>query len=209
METITDRKIITVLKRLVLAEPTTLLAWAFDERLWKLAYKVSIQIIRKSSIKESKDRDFSATPAVAWPHISAALITGKIKPEDFHKMELASELYAPKMEISGIEILPGRVDDYLSLKLKGNYNFDKFFDFAIELFGKERVKDYRTSLSPEHKPHASILAVSKEDSQKLEPLLGEITKALKSASLLGRKIKADRLLTFENFEISKVHFIET
>jgi len=201
------KTLIKALRRVLAADVKeyTLLAWGFDERLWKQAYHIGKQTIDKASIKEIKSRDDFGIPAVAWPHISAALVAGVIPRPVLHKMELAAEALAPTMEIDGVEILPGRDGSFLTLKFKSNYQFDAFFEFAVETFGRDKVGDYRSLYNPRHKPHASLLAVAHEDAARLESLVPEIIKGLSSKGLMHRPVKAEKLLAMEKFDVSKVH----
>jgi len=200
-------RLIRALRKVLGSNNKTLLAWSFDERLWKIAYKIAKSAIDEAGIKEINGRDGPDTPAVTWPHISAALVDSDISAQDLHKMEMASEVYAPVLEIVDVEVLPGQKGGFLALELKSNYNYDKFFDFAVEIFGRGNVNDWRSLHSPRHKPHVSILQVAKNDIPALEELIPSIKDDLKSAKIIGRKAKADKLLTFKKFEVSNIHII--
>lgn len=171
-----------------------LVAWDYDERLWKKLHFISGDILKKHGIPVQELK-------APWPHISAALIDAPITRDEREKLKMAAGIIKPKFEFKQFDILKGLNTpfDYFSVEFKTPPEFKKFLQFAQEVCGQDRVTEYK-----EHRPHLSLWMFKQEHSDAVKKLFPEIEKESKKYLQSFIPVK---LSIWENFEIAEIETI--
>lgn len=187
------RKLETNLQRTVIADKKTLIAWDYDERLYKKLHFITGAIFKKYGIQHAELKS-------PWPHISAALISAPLSRDERDKFKMAGRI-KPKFVFKKFDILLGKETpfDYFSVEFHNPPEFDKFLKFAQELCGEDRVVKYE-----ENRPHLSLWALKKGDHTDIEKILPEIQQEVKKYLQPFTPIK---LSIWEDFEISEIETI--
>lgn len=144
-----------------------LIAWDFDERLYKKIHFISQDVLKKHNLKPLEMKS-------PWPHISAVYIKRSLTTEERHKVTLAAGVIKPKFTIKQFDVLTGKDFDYLVLEFNVPAEYKRFEEFAEDLCGKDQISKYE-----ETRPHVSIWAVDKKDTQEFKRVLPEIVKETK------------------------------
>jgi len=178
----------------VIAGKKELIAWDYDERLWKKLHFISGDILNKHNIPVQELK-------APWPHISAALIDAPITRDEREKFKLAAGVIKPKFVFKQFDILVGLNTpfDYFSVEFKTPPEFEKFLHFAQDICGKERVTEYK-----EHRPHLSLWMFKHEHNDAVKALFPEIERASKRYL---QPYTPTKLSIWEDFEIAELETI--
>ena len=177
------------------SEKSVLVAWDFDERLYKKIHFIAQAVFKKHDLKPVEMKS-------PWPHISAAYIKGVLTPDERHKFVLAANAIKPKFKFKQFDILSGKDFDYLVLEFFVPVEFKKFEDFAEDICGKERISKYA-----ETRPHVSIWAVEKKDTSEFKKILPEIKEETKKYLWSFVPTKVSFWVDFEIDEIASIAFL--
>jgi hypothetical protein len=177
------------------SEKSVLVAWDFDERLYKKIHFIAQAVLKNHNLKPVEMKS-------PWPHISAAYIKGVLTPDERHKFVLAANAIKPKFKFKQFDILSGKDFDYLVLEFFVPAEFKKFEEFAEDVCGKERISKYA-----ETRPHVSIWAVEKKDTPEFKKILPEIKEETKKYLWPFVPVKVSFWVDFEIDEIASIAFL--
>jgi len=182
------------LQHAVIADKKTLVAWDYDERLYKKLHFISGAIFKKHGIAHTELK-------APWPHISAALVAAPLSRDERDKFKMAGGIIKPKFVFKKFDILLGQETpfDYFSIEFNNPPEFDKFLKFAQDICGEDRVVKYETN-----RPHLSLWALKKGDHADIEKILPEI---MQEAKKYLQPFTPTKLSIWDDFEISEIEAI--
>jgi hypothetical protein len=180
----------------IAGKDTTLIAWDYDERLFKKLKFLSKPILEKNDIK-TKELE------AEWPHISAVYeTTPDMTKEERDKFSLAADLVKPEFKYKDLAIFKGQKDDFFAIEYDVPPQFEKFIKFAEDVCGKDRIKRWYKNGKVEDRPHVSIWAINKQDTVKVtKEILDEIKQATKAYL---RPFIPAKVSFWDDFEISRI-----
>jgi len=187
------KKLRVSLQQAVIATKKSLVAWDYDERLYKKLHFISGAIFKKHGIAHVELK-------APWPHISAALVTALTR-EEREKFKMAGGIIKPKFVFKKFDILRGLETpfDYFSVEFNNPPEFDKFLKFAQEICGEDRVVKYKES-----RPHLSLWALKKGEHDAVEKLMPEIQQ---EAKRYLQPFTPNKMSIWDDFEISEIESI--
>ena len=182
------------LQHSVIADKKTLVAWDYDERLYKKLHFISGAIFKKHGIAHVELK-------APWPHISAALVAAPLSRDEREKFKLAGGIIKPKFVFKKFDILIGQETpfDYFSIEFSNPPEFDKFLKFAQDICGEDRVVKYK-----ENRPHLSLWALKKGDHADVEKVMAEIQHEAKKYL---QPFTPNKMSIWDDFEISEIESI--
>lgn len=188
------KKLENYLLHAVIAGKKELVAWDYDERLWKKLHFLSGDIFKKHGIPVQELK-------APWPHISAALVDAPLTRDEREKLKMGAKVIKPKFEFKQFDILVGLNTpfDYFSVEFKTPPEFERFLHFAQGVCGTERVTEYK-----EHRPHLSLWMFKQEHSEAVKALFPEIQKDVRRYLQPFTPVK---LSIWEDFEIAEIESI--
>lgn len=184
------------LQHSVIADKKVLVAWDYDERLYKKLHFLSGDVLKKHKIPVMELKS-------PWPHISAAMVAAPMSTEEREKFKLAAGVIKPKFVFKDFEILVGQQTpyDYLSVEFQLPKEFEQFLKFAQDICGVDRVVTYA-----ENKPHLSLWMLERKNHDAVKAVLPEIYQATKSWL---RPFTPTKVSIWDDFEISEIESIGT
>ena len=187
------KKLNKKMQHAVIANKKTLVAWDYDERLYKKIHFISGDIFKKHGIAHVELK-------APWPHISAALVVD-ITRDEREKFKMAGGIIKPKFTFKKFDILLGQETpfDYFSVEFNNPPEFDKFLKFAHDICGEDRVVKYEKT-----RPHLSLWALKKGDHADIEKVLPEI---MQEAKKYLQPFTPNKMSIWDDFEISEIETI--
>lgn len=176
----------------------TLVAWDFDERLYKKMAFISKDIFKNHNIKVT-------LPRSEWPHLSAVYVLADLSQKERDQFSMAADMFKPEFKFKQFALFKGMTSYFFCAEYHVPTQFTEFMKFAGDICGHDRIQRFS-----EDRPHVSLWEVANSDVHQItESVIAEIAAHTKP---FQRPFIPEKVSFWDDFQITRIdqlssHFI--